>query len=115
MSVTTREYVSHTLFSTAAALTAGFTSTAINRDFMHGYCIAANITVNTTTSSVVMSIEASIDGSSYKGIDGSTTTVSSTGMTMWEYQNPFHSYARVLCTATTANFNATITARSVEL
>lgn len=115
MSVTTREAVTYTLYSTSAALTAGFTSTSLNKDFMSGYCVAANITVNTTTSSIVMALEASIDGTNYKGIDGSTTTVSTTGMTMWEYQFPAHNYARFFCTATTANFNATITARSVEL
>lgn len=115
MSITTREAVTYTLYSTSAALTAGFTSTSFNKDFMSSYAVLAKITINTTTSSVVMALEASIDGTNYKGIDGSTTTVSSTGLTMWEYRWPAHNYVRMFCTATTANFNATITARSLEL
>lgn len=113
MSVTTRDIVSHTLYS-ANTVSAGFNSTSINRDSMDGFCIMANVRVNTTTSIIQFNLAASIDDSVYVDITDSTSTVTTTGQIMWNVQFPYYNYVRVESTMTTANIDCTITARSVR-
>lgn len=114
MSFSQLDISTHTLHS-AVNLTTGFSSTPMNRDAMSGYALLIKTTINTTTSSVVYNLQASIDGTTYVGIDGSTTTVSSTGNLLYDVDTPHYSYVLVQCTATTAHFNVTITARAIRI
>jgi hypothetical protein len=98
----------------ADTATAGFNSSDINRDFMSGYCIVANVTDATSTlANCHFNLAASIDGMNYSDIAGSTLTVTTTDNLMWDVAMPFYSYVRVESTMTAGKITCAISGRSI--
>lgn len=100
----------------STTVTAGIESSVLNRDLMSGYCIFAAISNWTSTvAGLNFHLEASIDGSRYAPITGTTATVESAQHIIWEYDRPYHNYVKVISTMTAGQITLDIKARAVRI